>query len=888
MTTRRPAAAVPSAPACADRAAATPRRAAATPRRRATTSGRWCPRRSLMVALVAVWMVAPDARASAGSSQDRAQDLLYREFRAELAAGHGPDRARSSRSATRSRLLRIPHIGVEQVVVEGTASGDLLAGPGHRRDTVLPGQVGTSVGLRPRERPTARRSPDIAELAPRRPDQRGRRPRAARDFARHRRTPRRRPAAPAAPEGAARLTLVSGEGERPPGPVAVARTRSSTSTPRPTRRFDTPAGLPRAVPDPEQAMATEPGAVMPLLTLCLGLLLALTLGVVAARQRWSAALVWVVATPVVIAVAWAHHRRGDAPAAQPDRDRPPAHQSRTTRPSTTTPREERHDMSVRRLLAGVAAAAVAGRVRSRWPPRPLADPTHPASPPPPSDIIGVGSDTIRARAQLPRRRQRRHRRLERHRPGHKLVSWNATPPAGGTATINLPSTADATRPNGSGAGKATLYGAGNNPDIDFARSSSAPQRDRDAGRPPGLPVRHGHAGSWPPAKTSNAPTRLTAGRQIVGIYNGTVTNWSRASAAPPASSSRRSRRRGSGTRSFFVDQLKAANGGIAVTLGRHRDRGPGARPHPDPGRPQRDRAVLDGPRRRSSAPPLRIEGGFAAAPRALQRGAPGRRRQARASRRSSATDGFVCSTAATHADRGRRLRAARRPDARRRLRRSRPRTATSNFATTSRSPPPPRVAGTSTSAGRADASPPRSRPAAPSPDGTRGVLPRRRPRPRPAPRCRSPAARRPRPSPASPPGAHTVIATFTPTATRRSRPRVRGHARLGRRDHPAGPGGQGRRPSSSETFKKAYAKGASVKGKVVVKESGDRVPPPARSSIKLGSEDRRQGHGQERRRTIIKLAKPLKKGKNKLVAQLRRRRSAFAASKLKFVITIKG
>ena len=70
------------------------------------------------------------------------------------------------------------------------------------------------------------------------------------------------------------------------------------------KSFVTPAGLPRVVPEPEQAMGTESGAVMPLLTLCLGLLLALTLGVIAARQRFSAALVWVVTTPVVIAVAW--------------------------------------------------------------------------------------------------------------------------------------------------------------------------------------------------------------------------------------------------------------------------------------------------------------------------------------------------------------------------------------------------------------------------------------------------------------------------------------------------------------------------------------------------------------------------------------------------------
>jgi sortase A len=42
-------------------------------------------------------------------------------------------------------IIDIPHIGVHEVIVEGTTSGDLTSGPGHRRDTVLPGQTGTSV-----------------------------------------------------------------------------------------------------------------------------------------------------------------------------------------------------------------------------------------------------------------------------------------------------------------------------------------------------------------------------------------------------------------------------------------------------------------------------------------------------------------------------------------------------------------------------------------------------------------------------------------------------------------------------------------------------------------------------------------------------------------------
>lgn len=42
-------------------------------------------------------------------------------------------------------LIDIPSIGVHEVIVEGTSSSTMKAGPGHRRDTVLPGQAGVSV-----------------------------------------------------------------------------------------------------------------------------------------------------------------------------------------------------------------------------------------------------------------------------------------------------------------------------------------------------------------------------------------------------------------------------------------------------------------------------------------------------------------------------------------------------------------------------------------------------------------------------------------------------------------------------------------------------------------------------------------------------------------------
>ncbi len=50
-------------------------------------------------------------------------------------------------------------------------------------------------------------------------------------------------------------------------------------------------------------MGHDTGA-LPLLVLCLGLLLALALGMVSARQRWSAVRVWVVASAPAIALAW--------------------------------------------------------------------------------------------------------------------------------------------------------------------------------------------------------------------------------------------------------------------------------------------------------------------------------------------------------------------------------------------------------------------------------------------------------------------------------------------------------------------------------------------------------------------------------------------------------
>ena len=80
----------------------------------------------------------------------RNQQVAFEAFRYDLANGTAPVYAADLNSkllatGTPVALLKIPRIGVSAVVVEGTTSDVTMLGPGHRRDTVLPGQEGVSV-----------------------------------------------------------------------------------------------------------------------------------------------------------------------------------------------------------------------------------------------------------------------------------------------------------------------------------------------------------------------------------------------------------------------------------------------------------------------------------------------------------------------------------------------------------------------------------------------------------------------------------------------------------------------------------------------------------------------------------------------------------------------
>ncbi|WP_193611392.1 sortase domain-bontaining protein [Nocardioides lijunqiniae] len=252
----------------------------------------------IMLAIVCTWVVA-QLLVLGGISQDRAQTLLYDDFRQQLAGATAPT-GPVVPAGDPVAVMTAEEIDLEQVVVEGTASGDTLAGPGHLRNTVLPGQAGTSV-LMGRSSTYGAPFGRLDELSA------GNTisvvgAQGALEFTvvgvRRAGDPQPQPLA----AGAARLTLVTSEGE---GRLAALQPRDVLYVDADAAKgFPAPAGRPAAVPDSEKALAYDTGA-FPLLALALALLLALTLAIVAARQRWSAALVWVIASPLAIALSWA-------------------------------------------------------------------------------------------------------------------------------------------------------------------------------------------------------------------------------------------------------------------------------------------------------------------------------------------------------------------------------------------------------------------------------------------------------------------------------------------------------------------------------------------------------------------------------------------------------
>ena len=237
-------------------------------------------------------------------SAARSQQLLYADFRATVSETNGDTYVPIGGAiplGTPIALIEAPQIGLRYVVVEGTDGDDLRAGPGHKRNTPLPGQAGVSVIY---GRSLAYGGPfrHITELVP------GdaitvttgqgtftylvEKIRRAGD-----------PIPDTLPSDGSRLRLVTAEGVSWRDGWAADRTVYVDSILQgPT--LPTPAGRPTAVSASEEALASEPGALVPVV-LWLQLLLIVGCGLAWAQVRWGSSPTWLVGLPVLLAALWA-------------------------------------------------------------------------------------------------------------------------------------------------------------------------------------------------------------------------------------------------------------------------------------------------------------------------------------------------------------------------------------------------------------------------------------------------------------------------------------------------------------------------------------------------------------------------------------------------------
>jgi sortase A len=80
-----------------------------------------------------------------GLTEDRTQSALLTAFKRAIPTTTVDAQSAVPAEGSPVALLDIPRIGLHQVVVEGTTATDLRAGPGHLRNSSLPGEYGNSV-----------------------------------------------------------------------------------------------------------------------------------------------------------------------------------------------------------------------------------------------------------------------------------------------------------------------------------------------------------------------------------------------------------------------------------------------------------------------------------------------------------------------------------------------------------------------------------------------------------------------------------------------------------------------------------------------------------------------------------------------------------------------
>jgi len=231
----------------------------------------------------------------------RDQNTAYATFRSQLANATAMvnqigDNGKLQPLGTPMAVLDVPQIGLREVTFEGTTSGVLRSGPGHRRDTPLPGQAGNSV-IFGRQAGFGGPFRHLDQLV------RGQvfSVTTGQGKSLYRVTGVRRagdPQAPVLAAGKGRLTLITGAGQRfiPEGVLRVDADLVSSVQPSGTRPM-TAANLPAA----ETAMSGDSSVWVLILLLAQALFL-VSVAVAWARTRWGRPQVWLAGMPVLLAL----------------------------------------------------------------------------------------------------------------------------------------------------------------------------------------------------------------------------------------------------------------------------------------------------------------------------------------------------------------------------------------------------------------------------------------------------------------------------------------------------------------------------------------------------------------------------------------------------------
>ncbi|MFJ3903006.1 sortase [Streptomyces sp. NPDC090025] len=257
---------------------------------------------SILAAVLLGFVIDAGVVSDLRHARDRQVD--YAAFRSDLANGTAP----IGRSAAGGRaaglgepvaILEIPALRLREVIREGTSAEELARGAGHRRDTPLPGQAGTSV-LMGRQATFGGPFRHLGELST------GDTVRLITGQGTHVYkvvAPRRAgdPQPPALAQGKGRVTLVTADGTpfMPDGILRVDAELTSEVQPGP------PPGLPAgALPEDEKPMAGRADAWLPLVLWGQALVLAAA-ALAWAHARWGRRHTWVVGVPLLGALGLA-------------------------------------------------------------------------------------------------------------------------------------------------------------------------------------------------------------------------------------------------------------------------------------------------------------------------------------------------------------------------------------------------------------------------------------------------------------------------------------------------------------------------------------------------------------------------------------------------------